>query len=106
MRDSEERYRSIFEDTRDAIFIINKTGKIIVANQSTIKLFGYTKAVMSEMNIQKLFVKPAGWKRIIWAVWIKLSKVIWFLIKFFLQGLEKKYIFHYIPTEKYQKNND
>jgi len=33
--ESEERYRTFFEESRDAIFIVDRDGKIIDANQAS-----------------------------------------------------------------------
>ena len=40
LRESEEKYRSLYDTSRDAIMISSTTGKIISANPSTIELFG------------------------------------------------------------------
>jgi len=41
LRESEERYRTLFEDSRDAICIITREGKIVDVNQAALDLFGY-----------------------------------------------------------------
>ena len=43
LRESEERYRTLFEDSRDAIFISSLNGEVIDANQAALDLFGFTK---------------------------------------------------------------
>jgi len=53
---SEEKYRTLFEESRDAIFISVKKGKFVDFNQSTIDLFGYSKKEMLEMNTKDIFV--------------------------------------------------
>lgn len=55
-RKSEEKYRTLFEESRDAIFISAKKGKFFDFNQSTIDLFGYSKKEMLEMNTKDIFV--------------------------------------------------
>lgn len=43
LEESRERYQSIFNQSRDAIYITDLTGKLIDFNPATAKLFGYTK---------------------------------------------------------------
>ncbi len=40
LRESEEKYRSLYDTSRDAIMIVNPLGEFISGNPSTIKLFG------------------------------------------------------------------
>ena len=42
LRDSERRYRSLFEDSRDAIVISTRDGKIENVNPAAVKLFGFS----------------------------------------------------------------
>jgi two-component system, cell cycle sensor histidine kinase and response regulator CckA len=41
LRNSEERYRSLFEESKDAIYISTVEGKFLDINQAGIELFGY-----------------------------------------------------------------
>ncbi|MCK4760955.1 MAG: PAS domain S-box protein [Candidatus Aminicenantes bacterium] len=41
LRESEEKYRSLYDTSRDAIMILNPEGRIISGNPSTIELFGF-----------------------------------------------------------------
>ncbi len=41
LRESEEKYRSLYDTSRDAIMISKPDGRIISANPATLKLFGY-----------------------------------------------------------------
>ena len=43
LRKSEERYRTLFEESRDAIFTTSQEGKILDANRSMVNLFGYSR---------------------------------------------------------------
>jgi PAS domain S-box-containing protein len=43
LKESEKNYRTLFEDSRDAIFITDKEGNLTDVNNSFLKLFGYTK---------------------------------------------------------------
>ena len=41
LRDSEERYRSIFQSTTDAIFIFDRDGVVVEANPNAYQMYGY-----------------------------------------------------------------
>lgn len=43
LKESEKKYRILFEDSLDAIFITDKDGRLTDVNQSFLKLFGYTR---------------------------------------------------------------
>ncbi len=59
LRESEERYRSLFEDSRDAIYIITRDGYYIDVNQSFVELSGYTKEEILKLNVLEFYVNPA-----------------------------------------------
>jgi PAS domain S-box-containing protein len=59
LRESEERYRTFFEQSKDVIFLTGRDGAIIDVNQATIDLFGYTRKEMTEMRVQKIYDNPA-----------------------------------------------
>ena len=59
LRESEEHYRSIFEDSRDAVYITTRDGKFIDANQSALDLFGYSREEMASVNALQLYVHPS-----------------------------------------------
>lgn len=56
--ESEERYRSLFEDSRDAIYTVSRDGVILDANGAAMELFGYGRAEMIGMNVQLLYADP------------------------------------------------
>ncbi len=56
---SEKKYRTLFEDSKDTIFITTPEGKIIDVNQAGLNLLGYTRTEMMQMNAQDLYVNPA-----------------------------------------------
>ncbi len=55
---SERRYRSLFNDSKDAIIIIDLDGRFVDFNQSALKLFGYSEKEMRRINIQDLYLRP------------------------------------------------
>ncbi len=54
-RESEEKYRMLFEDSMDAIFITDWQGKIVDANRSFLHLFGYTKEEAMGMDVIEMY---------------------------------------------------
>jgi len=64
LKASEERYRSLFEGSRDAIAITAQQGKFIDANPAASELFGYTREELLKMNFRKLYVDPDGGYRL------------------------------------------
>ncbi|MGD0918093.1 MAG: PAS domain S-box protein [Thermodesulfobacteriota bacterium] len=58
LRQSEERYRTLFEESRDVIYITTREGKFTDINRSGVELFGYTKEEMMSMNVDKIYFDP------------------------------------------------
>jgi len=63
LRDSEEKFRALFEGSRDAIGITTPTGKFLDANQAWLDLFGYTRQEMLELNVADHYVHPCDRSR-------------------------------------------
>ncbi len=63
LRDSEEKFRALFEGSRDAIGITTPTGKLLDANQAWLDLFGYTRQEMLELNVADHYVHPCDRSR-------------------------------------------
>lgn len=63
IRSSELKFRSLFEQSRDAIFIIRKTGEIIDVNHSMIQLFDYQEQEFKQMDLGQLFYKRSVWEK-------------------------------------------
>ncbi|MBN1906937.1 MAG: PAS domain S-box protein [Deltaproteobacteria bacterium] len=58
IKESEAKYRTLFEESRDVIFLIDARGKFMDANQAAVDLFGYTKDEILEEGLDVLFVQP------------------------------------------------
>ncbi len=56
---SEARYRILFEQSIDPIFITTQSGEFVDLNQSMLDLFGYTREEIMSMNILELYSNPA-----------------------------------------------
>ncbi len=64
LRQSEEKYRTLFEDSGDAICITNREGRFIDMNQSALDLFGYTgEEIRNGLNVSDLYVDPEDRER-------------------------------------------
>jgi PAS domain S-box-containing protein len=57
--ESEERYRSLFQNSRDAICIVSRDLEVIDVNRAALDLFGYAREEMRELDIQASSVYPA-----------------------------------------------
>ncbi len=55
---SEQKYRALFENSLDAIFIVGRDGRVINANQAAVDLFGYTHGEIGHLDIGNAFVDP------------------------------------------------
>jgi PAS domain S-box-containing protein len=58
LRESEEKYRTLFEESRDTIYITTQEGKFIDINQPGLELFGYTKEELMSLNVQETYANP------------------------------------------------
>jgi diguanylate cyclase (GGDEF)-like protein/PAS domain S-box-containing protein len=58
LRESEEKYRTLFEDSRDAIYMTTPNGEYLDVNQATLDLFGYTREEMLKLNARQLYADP------------------------------------------------
>ena len=54
---SEERYRGLFEESRDAIFV-SKEGVVVAANQAALELFGFTQDEAIGSNVGDRYADP------------------------------------------------
>ena len=60
---SEQRYRTIFEESIDAIAITSREGKLLDVNQAVLDLLGYSRNEIMGMNFRELYVEPSAGKR-------------------------------------------
>ena len=56
LRESEEKYRRLFENSRDAITLTTEEGTFLDANQAFLDMFGYSRNDLSKLRIEDLFV--------------------------------------------------
>lgn len=60
VRRSEQQYRSLFEQSRDAIYLIAPDGAILNVNDAAEVLFGYHRSELLNMNVSALYADAAG----------------------------------------------
>jgi len=58
LRESEQRYRSLFESSMDSIYLTRRDGPFLKVNQAALDLFGYTSEEMIGMDIRKIYAEP------------------------------------------------
>jgi diguanylate cyclase (GGDEF)-like protein/PAS domain S-box-containing protein len=58
IRRSEKRYRSLFEDSRDAIVTVSPEGRILDANRAALELSGYDRDAVREIEVDELCADP------------------------------------------------
>ena len=59
LRQSEDRYRALFEESRDAIFVSSPGGRVVAVNQAALDLFRFTLEEAIGSDIGDRFVDPA-----------------------------------------------
>lgn len=52
------RYRRLFEESNDAIYISGIKGKLLEVNQAFLDLFGYTREGVDDLNARALYAHP------------------------------------------------
>lgn len=55
LRETEDRYRILFERSRDPMYVTSATGRIVEANDALVRLFGYGRAELLDMDAATLY---------------------------------------------------
>ncbi len=63
LKESEEKYRGVFEESTDVIYISTEDGKLVDINKAAEKLFGYTREELLKMNVENLYVDKSDRER-------------------------------------------
>jgi len=58
LRQSQDRYRSLFEDSKDAIFLTSREGRFLDVNQAGLDLFGYSRQELKGLTVLQLYANP------------------------------------------------
>lgn len=59
LRESEQRYRALFEESVDGVYSVLRDGAVTDANTSFCKLFGYTREEMLGKDVHELYMDPS-----------------------------------------------
>jgi PAS domain S-box-containing protein len=68
LRESERKYRTLFEESSDSILISTREGQFLDINRAALDLFGYTKEEMMKRNAQETYANPSDRSRFQWEV--------------------------------------
>lgn len=58
LRESEAKFSTLFQESRDAIYITTKEGRFAEINNSALDLFGYSREEMLKLNAEQLYAHP------------------------------------------------
>ena len=58
LAESERRYRSIFEESRDVIYVTDPDGHFLEINQSGLELFGYSREEIKNITAKDIYLNP------------------------------------------------
>lgn len=58
LKKSEEKYHSLFEQSRDAIYITSRDGHFADFNKATLEIFGYEQDEMKKLNVRDIYLNP------------------------------------------------
>ena len=58
IRESEEKYRILFESSKDPIYLTTRDGAFIDVNEAFFDLFGYTRGDLPDLRAQDVYVNP------------------------------------------------
>ncbi|MBW1783878.1 MAG: PAS domain S-box protein [Deltaproteobacteria bacterium] len=59
LEESEKKYRTLFNDSRDAIYISSREGKFLDVNPALLELFGYSREeIVNKLNVREIYVYP------------------------------------------------
>lgn len=59
LRKSEEKYRSLFQDSRDTVFQSTRDGRFVELNPSGLELFGLSRDEVVPLDVRDVYVNPA-----------------------------------------------
>ena len=58
LRMSEQRYRTLFENSGDPIYINTREGRFVDVNQSFLDLFGYAREELADLTTEDIYADP------------------------------------------------
>ena len=61
LRESEQKYRVLFETAKDAIFVSDKTGRFVDVNQAACEFLGYSRKELLKLSPKEIDADPTGY---------------------------------------------
>lgn len=58
LQESERRYRSLFQDSKDVVYMTSQDGTIVEVNQAGLDLFGYDADEVRRINVAQVYARP------------------------------------------------
>mgnify|MGYP006282817387 CR=1 FL=1 len=58
LRDREQRYRELFEQSLDAVALVAMDGTLLEANQACLDMFGWSADAIGRVNVEEAYVDP------------------------------------------------
>lgn len=58
LRESEQKYRTLFEESRDSIALTSREGRFIEFNQAALALYGYTRDELLRLKVDEIYANP------------------------------------------------
>jgi PAS domain S-box-containing protein len=75
LRESEQKYRALFEQSGDAVSVVALDGRLLDANPAWLALFGCAREELPNLNMRDFYAEPGGredfLKRIAGVGWLK-----------------------------------
>ncbi|MCM2357709.1 MAG: PAS domain S-box protein [Geobacteraceae bacterium] len=63
LRTSEQKFRTLFEESKDVIYIMSPDGGLTDVNPAGVELFGFSKEELLSLDIRDLYCEPADRER-------------------------------------------
>jgi len=59
IQEAEEKYRTLFDESNDAIYITSREGKFLDVNRALLELFGYSgEEMIDKLDVREIYVYP------------------------------------------------
>ncbi len=61
VKESNEKYRTLFQESRDSIYISNADGLVVNANEAFLTYFRYDDNVLGKLKVKQLYAESSDW---------------------------------------------